>query len=128
MKTHCIFKDTPRNRRKQAIHSNKLSFVPLPYSIMENNLPLVLKSPREEKQKWEKKKKSYIQNSSAIVCGVLFTPPFSKQPGALDAYMPRNSGIMKRHERKRRRGIKLCLSGCVYAPLCERAGEECVFE
>lgn len=48
----------------------------------------------------KKKKKSYIQNSSAIVCGVLFTPPFSKQAGALDAYMPRNSGIMKPHERK----------------------------
>lgn len=59
---------------------------------MENNLALDLK--RGEKRK------SYIENSSAIVCGVLSTPPFSKQAGVLDAYMPCNSRIMKQHESK----------------------------
>lgn len=63
----------------------------------KKNLALVLKSPGKKKTT---KKTSYTQNSSAIVCRVLFTPPFSEQASILDAYMPRNSGIMKLHERK----------------------------
>lgn len=66
---------------------------------MENNLALVLKREEQKNNNTDnnkkKKRRSYIQNSSAIVYGVLFTPPLPEHAGVSDAYMPRNSGIMK---------------------------------
>lgn len=60
---------------------------------MENNLAFVLKKPRRgEKKEFHSKVQLSVEYSSL--------PPFSKQAGALDAYVPGNSGIMKWHERK----------------------------